>query len=69
MYQFVVKIQNMRICIDRETLVEVDCKPLDASFFGGDTEEVFAWKVAVTKAFNLLKEDETLTSVSLLACS
>ena len=68
MYQFVVTITDMNTCRDRETLVEVDCTPLDASFMNGDTEEVFAWKVAVSKGFNLLKEGESLTRVSFLSC-
>lgn len=68
MYQFIVKITNMMTCKDRETMVEVDCTPLDASFMNGDTEEVFAWKVAVSKGFNLLKEGESLTRVSFLSC-
>ncbi len=68
MYQFIAKIQNMKVCVDRETLVEVDLTPYGADILGGDTEEVFAWKVAVNKAFALLKDAESLTSISLLSC-
>lgn len=68
MYQFIITITNMNTCKDRETMVEVDCTPLDSSFMNGDTEEIFAWKVAVSKGFSLLSEHESLTSVSLLSC-
>lgn len=68
MYQFIVKITNMMTCKDRETMVEVDCTPLDAECMDGEREEVFCWKVAVSKAFNLLRKDESVTGISLLSC-
>lgn len=68
MYYFEATFINYEEDTERTVTVTVDTIPLDASFYGGDPEELFAFKEARSKAYKLREKDEGLVGIELVAC-
>lgn len=68
MYYFEATFVNYEEDTERVVTVTVDTIPLDASFYGGDPEELFAFKEALSQAYRQLEPNEGLVGIELVAC-
>lgn len=68
MYYFEATFVNYEEDTERTVTVTVDTIPLDASFYGGDPEELFAFKEALSQAYRQLEPNEGLIGIELVAC-